>query len=120
MRHRSGGASDSGGVFSGCAFDLPPPSVGAVSAGGPAQSSTPALPHFPLFSPLAGSSFPRGGEFTSAANTPRTPTTITGGPSVATIAPSTQQATVAADVSARRKVSVDATKLPRMRSPITN
>ncbi|VDL61945.1 unnamed protein product [Hymenolepis diminuta] len=110
MRHRSGGASDSGGVFSGCAFDLheitPPPSVGAVSAGGPAQSSTPALPHFPLFSPLAGSSFPRGGEFTSAANTPRTPTTITGGPSVATIVPSTQQANVAAAVSARRKSKI--------------
>ncbi|VDO12704.1 unnamed protein product [Rodentolepis nana] len=119
MRHRSGGASDAG-VFSGCAFDLqestpPPPSGGAIAAGGSMQSSTPVLPHFPLFSPLTGSSFPRGNGFASTVNTPKTPTTTTGGSSVATVVPSNQQGTAAAAVAARSKISADATKFPRMR-----
>lgn len=112
MRHRSGGASDSG-AFSGGAFDLqeatpPPPSAGATSSGAPVQT-TPMLSHFPLFSPLAGS-FGRGGGFISA--TSRIPTTCAG--NSAAVA-STQQG-----AAARRKASSDATKFPRVRCNFAN
>ncbi|KAH9278482.1 RING finger protein unkempt [Echinococcus granulosus] len=114
MRHRSGGAAgsaDSGG-FGGATFDLqdttPPPSVAAV-AGAPAPPTQPSmLPHFPLFSPLIGA-FGRG-----AFNT-ATRTTATGGTASTSTASTAAGTAQQQGSAARRKVSMEANKFPRMR-----
>ncbi|KAL5963295.1 hypothetical protein TSMEX_008960 [Taenia solium] len=114
IRHRSGGtagSADSGG-FGGATFDLqentPPPSAATVAGASAPPAQPSMLPHFPLFSPLIGG-FGRG-TFSTANRT-----TATGGAATTSTAPTASVTTQQQGSTARRKVSVEANKFPRMR-----